>query len=130
MVAVTLGSLRDVGYLLRVVAWTLAAFVQATAMLWVGFVALGSDVGLAEAVAFYVLLQLATYLPLDARQPRRAGAGVRRAGGRPRQRRRRRRGRLGAGAGDGVIALVALALPLGGVQALRASRAVPAASAS
>jgi len=130
MVAVTLGSLRDVGYLLRVIAWTLAAFVQATAMLWVGFVALGSDVGLAEAVAFYVLLQLATYLPLT---PGNLGVqelafGVLAVG-------------LGSAAVDGVvvsalvrvtgvIALVALALPLGGVQALRASRAVPAASAS
>ena len=130
MVAVTLGSLRDVGYLLRVIAWTLAAFVQATAMLWVGFVALGSDVGLAEAVAFYVLLQLATYLPLT---PGNLGVqelafGVLAVG-------------LGSAAVDGVvvsalvrvtgvIALVALALPLGGVQALRASRAVPVTSAS
>ena len=129
MVAVTLGSLRDVGYLLRVVAWTLAAFVQATAMLWVGFVALGSDVGLAQAVAFYVLLQLATYLPLT---PGNLGVqelafGVLAAG-------------LGSAAVDGVIvsalvrvtgviALVALALPLGGLQALRASRAATTATA-
>ena len=129
MVAVTLGSLRDVGYLLRVVAWTLAAFVQATAMLWVGFVALGSDVGLAQAVAFYVLLQLATYVPLT---PGNLGVqelafGVLAVG-------------LGSAAVDGVIvsalvrvtgviALVVMALPLGGLQALRESRAATTASA-
>lgn len=129
MVAVTLASLRDPGYLLRVVGWTLAAFVQATAMLWVGFAALGGGVGLAEAVAFYVLLQLATYVPLT---PGNLGVqelafGVLAVG-------------LGGAAVDGVvvsalvrvtgvIALVAAALPLGGVQALRASRAVPAATA-
>lgn len=126
MLRVTLASLRDGAYIMRVVAWTLAAFVQAVAMLWICFVAIGVDVGLAEAVAFYVLLQLATYVaitPGNLGIQELAFAGL--ATG------------MGAGAVEGVvvsglvrvtgvIALLALALPLGGVEALRASRRAPA----
>lgn len=123
MLRVTLASLRDRTYLARVLAWTLAAFVQAVAMLWLTFVALDAPVGLAEAVAFYVLLQLATYVAIT---PGNLGiqelAFAALASG------------LGAEAVDGVlvsaltrvtgvVALVALALPLGGLEALRASRA-------
>ena len=130
MLRVTLASLRDPGYLARVLAWTLAAFVQAVAMLWLTFVALGAPVGLAEAVAFYVLLQLATYVAIT---PGNLGvqelAFAALAGG------------LGASAVDGVlvsaltrvtgvVALVALALPLGGLEALRASRASAGAHAA
>lgn len=129
MLGVTLASLRDARYLARVLAWTLAAFVQAVAMLWLTFVALGAPVGLAEAVAFYVLLQLATYVALT---PGNLGvqelAFAALASG------------LGAAAVDGVlvsaltrvtgvVALVLLALPLGGLEALRASRASARAEA-
>lgn len=123
MVRATLDSLRDRGYLARVFAWTLVSFVQASAMLWFGFAALGSEVGVAEAVAFYVLLQLATYFPVT---PGNVGVqelafGALAAG-------------FGAAAVDGVVvsglvrvtgvvALLLAALPLGGVEALRASRA-------
>jgi len=123
MLQVTLASLRDARYVGRVVAWTAAAFGQAVVMLWVCFAALGVTVGLAEVVAFYVLLQLATYVavtPGNLGLQELAFAGL--ATG------------LGGGAVEGVlvsglvrvtgvVALVALALPLGGVEALRASRA-------
>ena len=122
MVCVTLDSLRDAAYLARVTVWTVVAFVQASAMLYLGFVALGAEVTVADAVAFYVLLQLATYVAVT---PGNLGLqelafGVLAVG-------------LGSAAVDGVVvsalvrvtgvvALVALALPLGGVQALRAGR--------
>lgn len=122
MVQVTLASLRDVRYLTGVTAWTLASFVQATVMMWFGFRALGSDVGAAEAVAFYVLLQLATYVqitPGNLGVQEFAFAGLSAA--------------FGATAVDGVlvstivrvtgvIALLAAALPWGGVEALQSSR--------
>lgn len=122
MLGATLASLRDRAYVLRVLTWTLAAFAQAVVMLWVCFVALGVEVGMAEAVSFYVLLQLTTYLivtPGNLGVQELAFAGL--ATG------------LGAGAVEGVavsgllrvsgvIALLALALPLGGVEALRTSR--------
>ena len=130
MLRVTLASLRDGAYLWRVLAWTLAAFVQAVVMLWVCFVAIGVGVGLAEAVAFYVLLQLTTYVALT---PGNLGVqelafAVLATG-------------MGAGAVEGVvvsgllrvtgvIALLALALPLGGLQAVRASRVRPVPNAS
>ena len=123
MVGATLASLRDRRYLARVFAWTLVSFVQASAMLWYGFAALGSPVGVAEAIAFYVLLQLATYFPVT---PGNVGVqelafGALAAG-------------FGAAAVDGVVvsglvrvtgvvALVLAALPLGGVEAARAARA-------
>jgi uncharacterized membrane protein YbhN (UPF0104 family) len=122
MVRATLASLRDRRYLTRVFAWTLLAFVQASAMLWYGFAALGSPVGVAEAIAFYVLLQLATYFPVT---PGNVGVqelafGALAAG-------------FGAAAVDGVavsalvrvtgvVALVLAALPLGGVEAVREAR--------
>jgi len=122
MLDVTLSSLREPGYLLRVLAWTLAAFVQAVAMLWLTFAALGASAGLGEAVAFYVLLQLTTYVaitPGNLGVQELAFAGL--ASG------------MGASAVDGVlvsgltrvtgvVALVLLALPLGGLEALRAGR--------
>ncbi len=127
MVRATLASLRDRRYLAAVFAWTFVSFVQATAMLWYGFSALGSPVGVAEAIAFYVLLQLATYFPVT---PGNVGVqelafGALSAG-------------FGASAVDGVVvsgllratgvvALVLAALPLGGVEALRAARAEAAA---
>ncbi len=123
MVQATLASLRDPRYLGRVFVWTFVSFVQASAMLWYGFAALGSPVGVAEAIAFYVLLQLATYLPVT---PGNIGVqefafGALAAG-------------FGADAVDGVVvsglvrvtgvvALVVAALPMGGVEALRAERA-------
>ena len=123
MVRATLESLRDRRYLVRVFAWTFVSFVQASAMLWYGFAALGSPVGVAEAIAFYVLLQLATYFPVT---PGNVGVqelafGALAAG-------------FGAAAVDGVVvsglirvtgvvALVLAALPMGGVEALRAARA-------
>lgn len=122
MVRATLESLRDRRYLAWVFAWTLVSFVQASAMLWYGFAALGSPVGVAEAIAFYVLLQLATYFPVT---PGNVGVqelafGALAAG-------------FGAAAVDGVVvsglirvtgvvALVIAALPMGGVEALRAAR--------
>jgi uncharacterized membrane protein YbhN (UPF0104 family) len=122
MVDATLASLRDRRYLARVFVWTLVSFVQASAMIWYGFGALGSPVGVAEAIAFYVLLQLATYFPVT---PGNVGVqelafGALAAG-------------FGAAAVDGVVvsglirvtgvvALVAAALPMGGVEALRAAR--------
>lgn len=122
MVGVTLASLRDPGYLARVAGWTVAAFVQASAMLYLALSALGADVSVAEAVAFYVLLQLATYVAVT---PGNLGLqelafGVLAVG-------------LGSAAVDGVVvsglvrvtgvvAVVAAALPLGGVQALQAGR--------
>jgi hypothetical protein len=63
-VAITWASLREPAYLLRVSAWTLASFVQASYLLMVGFRALGLEVGVGAAVTFYVLLQLTTYVPL------------------------------------------------------------------
>ncbi|MFN2323685.1 MAG: YbhN family protein [Trueperaceae bacterium] len=123
MVHATLASLRDRRYLARVFAWTLVSFVQASAMLWYGFVALGSSVGIAEAIAFYVLLQLATYFPLTP-----GNVGVQELAF----------GALAAGFGataldgvvvsglvrvTGVVALVLSALPLGGIEATRAARA-------
>ncbi|MBA2667669.1 MAG: flippase-like domain-containing protein [Trueperaceae bacterium] len=119
---VTLASLRDRVYLGRVLAWTLAAFVQAVVMLWVCFSAFGVEVGLAEAVAFYVLLQLATYLvvtPGNLGVQELAFAGLATS--------------MGAAAVEGiavsgllrvtgVMALLLLALPFGGVEALRTSR--------
>lgn len=129
MVGVTLASLRERRYLLRVGAWTLVSFVQASAMLYVGFVALGIEVGVAEAIAFYVLLQLATYLQVT---PGNLGLqelafGALSAG-------------FGASVSDGVlvsalvrvtgvVALLIAALPLGGLTALREAR-VAAAKAS
>ena len=126
MVGVTLESLRERRYLLRVSAWTLASFVQATAMLYVGFIALGLEVGVAEAVAFYVLLQLATYLQVT---PGNLGLqelafGALSVG-------------FGASISDGVlvsamvrltgvVALVVAALPLGGLTALREARGAAA----
>ncbi len=123
LLAVTLASLRDGRYLWQVSAWTLAAFAQAVLMLWVCFLALDVPVGLVEAVAFYVLLQLATYVTLTPGNlgvQELAFASLALS--------------LGAGAVDGVmvsgllrvtgvVALLAVALPLGGMQALRASRA-------
>ena len=125
MLRITLESVRDVRYLLRVLAWTAASFAQAVVMLWVCFVALGIPAGLAEAIAFYVLLQLATYVALTPGNlglQELAFAGL--AAG------------FGGGAVEGVlvsglirvtgvVALVALALPFGGVEALRASRGAP-----
>lgn len=123
MVHATLDSLRDRRYLARVFAWTLVSFVQASAMLWYGFVALGSPVGVAEAIAFYVLLQLATYVPLTP-----GNVGVQELAF----------GALAAGFGataldgvvvsglvrvTGVVALALAALPLGGIEAARAARA-------
>ena len=122
MVRATLASLRDHRYLARVFAWTLASFLQASAMLWYGFAALGSPVGVAEAIAYYVLLQLATYFPVT---PGNVGSG------------RLAFGALAAGFGadavdgvvvsglvrmTGVVALVLAALPMGGVEAVRAAR--------
>lgn len=122
MLRVTVASLRDRAYLARVTAWTVAAFVQASAMLYLALGALGVEVSVADAVAFYVLLQLATYVAVT---PGNLGLqelafGVLAVG-------------LGSAAVDGVVvsglvrvtgvvALVAAALPLGGVQALRAGR--------
>jgi uncharacterized membrane protein YbhN (UPF0104 family) len=130
MVRATLASLRDLRYLLRVFAWTLVSFVQASVMLWYGFAVLGSPVGIAEAIAFYVLLQLATYFPLT---PGNVGVqelafGALAAG-------------FGAAAVDGVavsglvrvtgvMALVLAALPLGGVEAVREARGQAPASAA
>jgi uncharacterized membrane protein YbhN (UPF0104 family) len=123
MVAVTLESLREPGYLLKVGAWTLLSFVQASYLMVVGFQALGLEVGVGGAVTFYVLLQVTTYVQLT---PGNLGVqelafGVLSTG-------------FGASAADGVlvsallrvtgvVALVAMALPLGGVEALRATRA-------
>jgi uncharacterized membrane protein YbhN (UPF0104 family) len=125
MVRATLASLRDLRYLVRVFAWTLVSFIQASAMLWYGFAVLGSPVGIAEAIAFYVLLQLATYFPVT---PGNVGVqelafGALAAG-------------FGAAAVDGVavsglvrvtgvVALVLAALPLGGVEAVREARSRP-----
>jgi uncharacterized membrane protein YbhN (UPF0104 family) len=122
MVAVTLASLRDPRYLLRVGAWTLVSFVQASYLMVFGFAALGLEVGVGAAVTFYVLLQVTTYVQLT---PGNLGVqelafGVLSTG-------------FGASAADGVlvsallrvtgvVALVAMALPLGGLEALRASR--------
>jgi uncharacterized membrane protein YbhN (UPF0104 family) len=126
MVSVTLRSVREPGYLARVGWWTLLAFVQASAMMWIGFVALGIPVGVAEAIAFYVLLQLATYVQLT---PGNLGlqefAFAALSAG------------FGATVADGVlvstivrvtgvIALVATALPVGGLEALRLARSAPA----
>jgi len=123
MVRVTLRSVREPRYLARVSWWTLLAFVQASAMLWIGFVALGIPVGVAEAIAFYVLLQLATYVQLT---PGNLGlqelAFAALSAG------------FGATVADGilvstivritgVISLVVAALPLGGLEALRLARA-------
>lgn len=122
MVRVTLESVREIGYLGRVSWWTLVAFVQASAMMWLGFVALGISVGVAEAVAFYVLLQLATYVqvtPGNLGLQELAFAALS-AG-------------FGATVADGVlvstivrvtgvIALGATALPMGGLEALRWTR--------
>lgn len=128
MVRATLASLRDRRYLAIVFAWTLISFVQASAMLWYGFAALGSPVGVAEAIAFYVLLQLATYFPVTP-----GNVGVQELAF----------GALAAGFGiaavdgvlvsglvraTGVVALVLAALPLGGVEAVRAARTAPATS--
>lgn len=123
MVRVTLESVQEPRYLARVAWWTLLAFVQASVMLWVGFVALGLPGGVAEAIAFYVLLQLATYVqvvPGNLGVQELAFAGLS-AG-------------FGASAADGVlvstivrvtgvIALVATSLPMGGLEAVRAARA-------
>jgi uncharacterized membrane protein YbhN (UPF0104 family) len=122
MVRVTLESVQEPRYLARVAWWTLLAFVQASFMLWVGFVALGLPSGVAEAIAFYVLVQLATYVQLV---PGNLGlqelAFAALAAG------------FGASVADGVlvssivrvtgvIALVAAALPMGGLEAVRAAR--------
>ena len=123
LVRATLESLRDRRYLERVFAGPLVSFVQASAMICYGFAALGSPVGVAEAIAFYVLLQLATYFPVT---PGNVGVqelafGALAAG-------------FGAAAVDGVVvsgliratgvvALVLAALPMGGSEALRAARA-------
>ena len=122
MLVVTLDSLRDARYVGRVVAWTAAAFAQAVVMLWVCFTALGVTVGLAEVVAFYVLLQLATYVAvtpgnLGLQELAFAGLATGMGGGAV-------EGVLVSGLVrvTGVVALLALALPLGGVEALRASR--------
>jgi len=125
MVRVTLTSVQEPRYLAIVAWWTLLAFVQASAMLWVGFVALGVPAGVAEAIAFYVLLQLATYVqvvPGNLGLQELAFAGLS-AG-------------FGASVADGVlvstvvrvtgvIALVAAALPMGGLEAVRATRNDP-----
>lgn len=123
MVAVTLASVREGRYLLRVTAWTAAAFVQASVLVWVSFVALDVPAGVAEAVAFYVLLQVATYVqvtPGNLGVQELAFAALS-AG-------------FGASAADGVVvsgivrvtgvaALLVTALPAGGLEALRATRA-------
>ena len=130
MVGVTLQSLREPSYLWRVTFWTLIAFVQASTMLWIGFVALGVPVGVAEAIAFYVLLQLATYVqvtPGNLGLQELAFAALS-AG-------------FGAAATDGVlvstivrvtgvIALLVTSLPVGGLEALRATRAERAGAAT
>lgn len=129
MIAVTFESLREPAYLARVTLWTLVAFVQASLMLWFGFMALGAQVGVAEAVAFYVLLQLTTYVQLT---PGNLGlqelAFAALSAG------------FGASAADGVlvstivrvtgvVALLATALPLGGFEALRVARVTPTVAA-
>jgi uncharacterized membrane protein YbhN (UPF0104 family) len=129
MVGATLASLRDPPYVGRVTAWTAIAFVQASVMLWVGFAALGSAVGAAEAIAFYVLLQLATYLTIT---PGNLGVQELAFGALA----------LGVGAAavdgvvvsgllrvTGVVALVVVGLPLGGVAALREARGAAAGEA-
>ena len=122
MVDVTLQSVREAGYLARVTLWTFLAFVQASAMLWIGFVALDLPVGVAEAIAFYVLLQLATYVqvtPGNLGIQELAFAALSTG--------------MGASVADGVLvstlvrvtgvlALLATALPLGGLEALRMAR--------
>jgi len=123
MVAVTLASLREPVYLLKVGAWTLVSFVQASYLMVVGFQALGLAAGVGAAVTFYVLLQVTTYVQIT---PGNLGVqelafGVLSTG-------------FGASAADGVlvsallrvtgvVALLAMALPFGGLEALRASRA-------
>jgi hypothetical protein len=123
MVAVTLVSLREPVYLLKVGAWTLVSFVQTSYLMVVGFQALGLEAGVGVAVTFYVLLQVTTYVQIT---PGNLGVqelafGVLSTG-------------FGASAADGVlvsallrvtgvVALLALALPFGGLEALRASRA-------
>jgi len=123
MVAVTLASVREGRYLARVTGWTAVAFVQASVLVWVSFAALGVGAGVAEAVAFYVLLQVATYVqvtPGNLGVQELAFAALS-AG-------------FGASAADGVLvstvvrvtgvaALLVTALPAGGLEALRATRA-------
>lgn len=130
MVRVTLRSVREPRYVARVTWWTLLAFIQASAMLWLGFVALGIPVGVAEAIAFYVLLQLATYVQVTP-----GNLGVQELAF----------AALSAGFGatvadgvlvstivrvTGVIALVLAALPMGGLEALRLTRAERRTAAS
>ena len=122
MVTVTFESLREPRYLAWVTWWTFVAFVQASVMIGVGFAALGVPVGVAEAIAFYVLLQLTTYVQVT---PGNLGfqelAFAALAAG------------FGASATDGVLvstivrvtgvaALLVTALPTGGLEALRVAR--------
>jgi uncharacterized membrane protein YbhN (UPF0104 family) len=122
MVTVTFESLREARYLAWVTWWTFIAFVQASVMIGVGFYALGVPVGVAEAIAFYVLLQLTTYVQVT---PGNLGfqelAFAALAAG------------FGASAADGVLvstivrvtgvaALLVTALPAGGLEALRVAR--------
>jgi uncharacterized membrane protein YbhN (UPF0104 family) len=122
MVGDTLASLRDGRYLARVLAWTLISLVQATAMIAFAFAALGSSIDVAAAIAFYVLLQLATYFPITP-----GNLGVQEVAF----------GALSVGFGSapetgalvsavirvtGVAALIATALPWGGIEAVRIAR--------
>ena len=124
VLTVTITSVRDPAYLGRLLLWTLASFVLGVALFWVGFGAVNLDVGLAPVVAYFVVLQLTTFVMITPGNlgVRELAFGVLAAS-------------LGAAVVEGVlvsallratkyIALLALSLPMGGVQAVATARRV------
>ena len=122
VLSVTMTSVRDPAYVSRMLLWTLASFVLGVALFWVGFGAVRIEVGLAPVVAYFVVLQLTTFVMITPGNlgVRELAFGVLAAS-------------LGAAVFEGVlvsallratkyIALLAFSLPMGGVQAIRAAR--------
>jgi uncharacterized membrane protein YbhN (UPF0104 family) len=122
LLQVTVGSIHDPRYLVRIVGWSVTAFAQAGFMYWVCFSAIGVDIGIPEVVAFYAILQVTTFVMITP-----GNLGVQELAF----------GALGAGIGAGVVegvlvsallrmtgiaAVVALAIPLGGLRLLKATR--------
>jgi uncharacterized membrane protein YbhN (UPF0104 family) len=119
---VALRSVRDPQYAVRILAWSVAGFIQAVFLYWVCFAAIRVEIGIAEVVAFFVILQITTFVVITP-----GNLGIQELAF----------GALGAGIGAGVVegvlvsallrvtgmaAVVALAIPLGGLRLLKATR--------
>lgn len=122
LLQVAITSVKDPRYLCRILIWSLAAFFQAVVVYWACFGAIEVNVGLPEVAAFYAIIQVTTFVAITP-----GNLGVQELAF----------GALGAGLGAGLVegvlvsallrvtgsaALVAFALPLGGLRLLQSMR--------